>query len=139
MMPTLNPYQPPVPIGEQDDWWSRLKRWFARLRQSERWMVEGIVFYCQIGDARRLYAACPSTADTEERLSLVVDEVKRLLPQLLRRDLRFRSSCRGRRIWVRLIRSYDAAPYEFTRQCVLPEEFLAEMLSKLPQDDGRSP
>ena len=79
-------------------------------------ICSGIAFYLDPSDSSVLCAASPSSVGTDQRLNLVVEEVKAILPVFLGENPKARSLVRGRVVSVRLIHSYEADPALYMRE-----------------------
>ena len=78
----------------------------VQFRRGEMVIVDGIAFYLDPKDSSVLFAASPSAKTTDERMSLVVTESIRVLPQLFLRRPILKRLVRGRTLVVRLVGSY---------------------------------
>jgi len=120
-----NPYAAPREDVVLEPWWRRLLRMLGIVPRHERAVDfergdplfrEGIAFYIERRDPRRLYAMSPSTDESDARLELVAAEARRLLPELLAEYPQLEPLVRDRQLWVRLTRDYSTGKSNVRRE-----------------------
>lgn len=79
---------------------------YVAFRRGDIVIVYGIAFYIDPDNASVLFAASPSTKNTDDRMDLVVAESIRALPYLFSRRPGLERLIRGRILIVRLVESY---------------------------------
>ena len=133
---TLNPYQPPAPVGFREPWWRRITRRFTRPRikrkprfeRGEAIIHEGVAFFMDRDDPTLLHAALPSSEASADRMDRIVAEALRVLPKFLRDNPSVHPLVRGRRLAVRMIATYAELKMELFARAELGEEVLANSL-----------
>ncbi len=144
-----NPYQPPTPTDHTASWWSRLVRFLSgtfligttnpgqqRFADGDAIICSGIAYFVDPLDATRLYAASPSETNTDERMNLITAEAIRHLPALLAENPNLVDLLAGRKLCVRMIRSYDDSRAVYVREDSLDWDIFADPATDRSGESG---
>ncbi|MEM6471890.1 MAG: hypothetical protein AAF802_20185 [Planctomycetota bacterium] len=125
LMPTPNPYRPPVLAEEtSQSWWEKCKRLLnledpsegVRFRQGEGFIVNGIVFHVDRNDPQYLFAASPSAKSDNARMELVIEEAIRSVPMLIEDFPQVRGIIQNRFLAIQLLDDYRVNGDRILRQ-----------------------
>lgn len=113
-----NPYQTPLPVDPTFSWWDRFCGWWRISRVVDQEpapklfanghaiIFGGIAYFVDPKDADLLYAASPSSVNTDQRMQLIVQQAIEILPEFVADFPALAEMLGGRRLVVRMIVSY---------------------------------
>ncbi|MCO8125170.1 hypothetical protein NHH03_25765 [Stieleria sp. TO1_6] len=124
MNETPNPYQAPTSIQPEASWWEKLRQRFftGRLPHVPNFLggdailFEGIAYFIDPNEPAVIYAASPSTDQSDQRMQLICAEAICLLPAFVGDYPELQSTIHGRKLTVRMIDRYADKQSEYQRQ-----------------------
>lgn len=138
-----NPYASPRSI-HVETWWDRLRTRFGGLHPARSpvfadggvLICEGIAFFIDPANPSVAYAASPSGDHSSDCMNLIVSEAIRVLPLFLADHPEVHEHLRGRKLTVRMVKSYEDASSEYTRETPLEWNILDAILSEDPEHES---
>lgn len=147
MNETPNPYQSPVAVDRYQSWWTKLRGLLgpnssthaSAFSSGDAIICCGIAYSIDPDNSSFLYASSPSAETSQERMNLIIAETIRVLPIFLADYPELHPLIRGRKLAVRMTKSYSNAKSDVLRVVELEWDIVDAVLASDPDDESVRP